>query len=119
MANDQDKQEHPVHEGAKVEDPWDKAKRECGFDLLPMQRSRWHGLLVHPDTTEDIRIWANETLQQRKSLIEFPHNPMLSLHSRFQAPNYTSAKGISRVPFGIRRGPSFGQSRRLCFVPGG
>lgn len=78
MPNNQAMQDDPVCGGGKREDPWDKAKRECGFDLLPIQRSRWHGLLEHPDTTEDILIWAKETLQQRELLIPFPHNTMLT-----------------------------------------
>ena len=48
------------------EDPYDKAKRECGFDLLPIQRSRFEELLSDRRTTKEHCSWLRNTLQDRR-----------------------------------------------------
>lgn len=51
------------------EDAYDKARRKCGLDLLPIQRSLCLHLLSSPETTADDCVWIQSTLQERMKLI--------------------------------------------------
>lgn len=68
-SSQEDQSDSPPKEENATEDPFDKAIRKFGFDLLPVQRQRCLRVLTDPRTANEDRIWIQGVMQERMTLM--------------------------------------------------